>query len=345
MQSLLRRAAVPALLLILAGCSGGSGTGGTPPVGGPTATPTPTGVPLVPDAAARNAAQGALLAASAAGLFVPVSGAPRPLSVRRASSRAPLATVPCSNGFDEQDTATGLNVTHIVVSLYDDAGCTRLRQRATFDFSFGIDTSDASGTIVSYDAAGHATATQTVTDFLFFSGGGFAQRHSADAAGTSTTPFAHSSGLCLFAVSQCTLAAVTDGAGFETGVTLTTTVPAAQAAPGSTVTIPFTGSVRLGTPGSIAIVDQPFTPPALTGGGTPVAIAGTAAVTFGPAGPASFTLAMSVGATPVTGSLANGTATITVAGGTTAMVNADGDGAIRYANGATETIVDFRIGG
>jgi hypothetical protein len=351
MRLLFRRAAVAALLLVLAGCSGGSGTAAAPPVFVPTPSPVPTATATatpnvqLPDSVARNAAQGALLAGSAAGVFVPVTGAPRLLSLRRASSRAPRTTTSCSNGFDEQDTTTGVNVTHIVVSLYDDAACTRLRQRATFDFSFGVDTSSASGTITSYDTSGHVTATETVSDAYFFSGGGFAQRKWTDAAGTSTTPFGHTSALCSFTVSQCTLAAITDGPGFETGVVLTATLPTVQPGAGSTVTIPFSGSVRLGTPGSMTIVDtQPFTPPSLTGGGTPVAISGTAAVTFGTTGPSSFTLAMVVGSTPVTGSFANGTATITVAGAT-ATVNADGDGTIRYASGAIETIVDFRITG
>jgi hypothetical protein len=344
MRSLLRRAAVPALLLVLAGCSGGTGTSAGPTV---VATPTPivTAAPKpIPDSVARNAAQGALLAGSAAGVFLPVTGGPRLLAVRRASSRAPRATVACSNGFDELDTAAGQNVTHIVVSLYYDAGCTTLRQRATFDFTFGIDTSDASGTVVSYDSVGHLTATQTVSDSYFFSGGGFAKRQWSDTAGTSSTPFGHTSAICVFSTLQCTLAAVTDGLGFETGVLLTATVPAVQTGPGSSVTIPFTGSVRLGTPGAITIVDtQPLGVPTLTGGGTPVAITGTLGVTFAAAGPVTFTLSMDVGSTHVDATLANGTATLTVAGGTTATVNANGDGTIRYTDGATETIVDFRI--
>ena len=332
-----------AVLLLLGACSGGGS--GPAPFSGPTALPTATPVPgPVPDGVARNAAQSALLAESAVALAAPVTGGPRLLAARRTSSRAPRSTLACSNGYAEQDTPAGPFTTHVVVSFYTDAACTTLRRQATFDFSLGVDTSNASGTIASYDAAGHVTATETASDFFFASGGGYVRRQSTDAVGTSSTPFAHNEIVCVGSAQQCTLAVVTDGAGFETGVLLTAATPTTIVAPGSTVTVSFSGSVRFGSPGSIAIVDgQGFAAPTLTGGGTPIAFTGTLSATVNGNGPTTFTLSLDAASTHVDATLANGTTTFTVAGGATATVNANGDGSIRYASGATETIVDYRI--
>jgi hypothetical protein len=342
MRALIRRAAALAVLPLLGACSGGMGSSISAP--NPTAPPSTPGP--IPDNVLRGAAQSALLAESAVVIAAPVTGGPRLLTVRHASSRAPRSTVACSNGYSEQDTPAGPFTTHVVVSLYTDAGCTALRQQATFDFDLGVDTSDWSGTIASFDAAGHVTATQTATDFFFASGGGYVRRQSTDAAGAATAPFGHNEIVCLVSAQQCTLAAVTDGATFETGVLLTATMPSTVSGPGSSVTIPLGGSVRFGAPGSITIVDgQPFTAPTLSGGGTPVAFTGTVSATLSANGPTAFTVSMNVGSTHVDGSLASGTTTFTIAGGATVTVNANGDGSIRYADGATEAILDFRISG
>jgi hypothetical protein len=351
MRSLFRRVAASAVLLLLGACSGG-GSAQAPPAGPPlvpgtpqpTATPSPRPAP-VPDSVARDAVQGALLAESAVLVAAPVTGGPRLLAARRTTSRTPRSTVACTNGYSEQDTTTA-QTTHVVVSLYTDAACTTLRQRATFDDAMGVDTSTSTGTIVSYDAAGHVTATQSANDFFFASGGGYIRRQSTDTAGTASAPFGHSEIVCLAATQQCTFAAVTDGAAFETGVLLTATVPAIVIAPSATVTIPFNGSVRFGAPGAITIVDgQPLTAPTLAGGGTPVTFTGTLAATLTASGPATFTLTLDAATTHVDGTFSNGTTTFTIADGTTATVNANGDGLIRYASGATEAIVDFRISG
>jgi hypothetical protein len=327
-----KRSVLWAVMLALSSCSGGGSSA-------PSAVTPVTGF----DSTARDAAQGALLAEQS--VSVGVSGGPSFLSGRRTSSRSPRAAAVCSGGFTEQDTTTGAN-THSVVSLYFDSACTMLRQSATLDFSNGIDTSSMTGTIVSSDTAGHVTGVRTLTGSEFASGGGFRNRQSVDATSASATPFGHTNEFCALATLQCTLAATVTGPAFEIGVVLAVTLPP-LAASGETLTLPFSGSLSAAGPGAITILQpSPFAAPVLAGAGTPaVTIAGSVTVTLGVGAPTAFTLSMNVGSTHADGTLANGTTTFAVAGGTTATVNANGDGSIRYANGATEAIVDFRIVG
>ena len=333
------------LLPLLAACSGGGS--GAPPV---AATPLPTASPNVPgpapDAVARNGAQGALLAERAVVRFVPVGGGVSAFAVRRAagSHRSPQSNVACTNGFSEADTSSGQNF-HSVLSLYYDASCTSLRQTGTFDVTLFIDTTASTGTIVSYDVAGRVTSVQTLSGSTFASGGVFVNQQSTDALSAGGAPFGRTSVLCTTSTTQCALATVTEGP-LETGVVLSVPLPPNDLLPGATFTVPFGGSLSTGSaPGSIAIVQQGLTPPSLSGGGSPIAIAGSVTVTLGAAGPTAFSASVNVGSTHVDGQLSNGTTTFTVAGGAVATVNANGDGSIRYASGAVEKIVDFRITG
>ena len=337
MQTILRRAAAAALVLAVSACAGGGGT--------QVGMPTPGPGPAVPDATARAAAQGALLAEQGATLLVTASGGPSYSTVRRAAAvRTTQANVVCNGGYSEQDTPNGQTV-HIAISLYFDTQCTSLRQTASLDRTFGIDTGNLTGTIVSSDGSGHVTATQTLDEFSFASGGGFVRRSTTDAAGTSTTPFGRAVLFCTASAPQCTLVAVTDGPSFETGVVLGANTVPQTVAPGTSVTLAFTGSLSTAAPGTMTIAQTNFNPPSLQGG-TPLAtLTGSLTIAPGLNGPAAFSLSLDAGSTHVDASFASGTTTFTVSGGATATVNANGDGTIRYASGATERILDYRIAG
>jgi hypothetical protein len=349
MSMIVRCAAASALVLVLAACSGGdhpSFTGRPPTLPNPTAAPT--AVPFVPDSTARAAAQGALLAQQAAAIVIAPAGGPSIMTARRAAAvRSTRSNVTCSSGYSEQDTP-GSQSTHAAISLYYDAQCSALRQTQALDSAFGVDTGNVTGTIASYDAAGHVTATQALGEFFFASGGGFVTRKTTDAAGTSTTPFAQTTLFCALSGPQCTVAAVVNGPSFSTGAVLSANVPVQRVPPGSSVTIPFTGSLSTATtPGAIAIVQAPLAAPTLSGGTPLGTIAGNLTITPAAAGPAAFSLTLDAGSLHAVASLANGTTTLTITGATTATatVNANGDGTIRYASGATENILDFRIAG
>lgn len=264
---------------------------------------------------------------------------------RRPAVRIPSASSACSGGSSEVDTPGSNGSVHQVVSLYFDAACSSLRQTATFDRSLSVDTSSSIGTIVSYDVAGHVTAVETVNDSTFASGGGFATRQWTDAAAASAPPFGHATLFCAQTGATCTLAAVTDGPSFETGVVLNAKLPSVAPTAGSTITVPFTGSLSTAAPGTIAIAQAAFAPPTLTGATPLASLAGSLTIAPGNDGPVAFSLSLDSAGVHVAGTYSSGTTAFAVTGGTTATVNANGDGTIRYANGASENVFDFRITG
>ncbi len=338
------RSKAGAMTVVLALCAcggGGSSQGPTTPL----PTPAVTAGPLS-DGTTRAVVQAALLAQQAAIVLVVPSGAPTLFARRRRPmALSPRAVPACSGGVSEVDTAGNAGTVHTVVSLYFDAACGSLRQTATFDRIFGIDTSSSTGTIVSYDGAGHVTAVQIVNDAFFASGGGFANRQSTDAVSASAPPFGHTTLFCAQTPATCTLAAVTDGSSFETGVLLDAPVPPTPPAQGASATVAFGGSIATAAPGTIGITQSGFTAPAL-GGSTPLAtLAGSLTITPGNDGPTAFSLSLDSAGMHVAGSLSNGATTFALSDGTTATVNADGDGTIRYASGPSENVVDYRITG
>jgi hypothetical protein len=332
-----KRAGAALVALGLSACGGGGSSGGTG-----VSIPPPIGV--VSDDTARAVAQSALLAEQAAIVLAVPSGDPVVFGrLRRPASRTPRATSACNGGTSEVDTAGTDGNVHVVISLYFDAACTSLRQTATFDRNFGLGGSNSTGTIVSYDAAGNVTAVESVTDFTFTDTGNYASRQWTDAAGASAPLFGHASLSCTQNGATCTLAAVTDGPSFQTGVVLDATLPSAAPTAGSSVTVPFSGSLSTAAPGTITLTQPAFAAPTLAGG-TPLATL-TGSLTFAPGadGPTTFSLSLDSDGVHVAGTYASGTTTFALSSGMTVTVNANGDGTIRYASGASGNVVDFRI--
>jgi hypothetical protein len=347
MKPIGRLAAAGAVALVLSACSGG---GGSTPAG--FVVPPASFSPI--DPAARAAAQGALLAEQAATLFITANGGPRILSRRRASSaRAPRDTA-CNGGYSEKDTPNGF-AGHRVVSLYFDAACTSLRQTATVDDTFGIDAGTTAGTIVSYDSKGSVTVSQAFDgSYLAPYGRTRTWTDSIPSATPSVaaTPLGRATLFCGFgnAVQQCSLAAVTDGLPFETGITLN--APGLQTSPLSgspSTTVAFTGSYSVGAVGSMTITQQPSQPPAISGGSNAGSFTGSLTIVPGTDGPAAFSLVLDTASRDGSASLhaiatyANGSTTIALSGGTSVVVNLNGDGTIAYANGTTGKVLDYRI--
>ena len=259
----------------------------------------------------------------------------------------PSASGACNGGSSEVDTPGSNGNVHQVVSLYFDAACSSLRQTATFDRSLGVDTSSSIGTIVSYDVAGHVTAEETVNDSTSASGGGFATRQWTDAAAASAPPYGHATLFCAQFGATCTLAAVTDGPSFETGVVVNATLPSVAPAAGSSVTVPLTGSLSTAAPGTITIAQSALTAPTLTGVTPFASLTGSLTIAPGNDGPVAFSLSLDAGevGAHVAGAYSSGTTTFAVTGGTTMTVNANGDGTIHYGSGASGNVFDYCITG
>jgi hypothetical protein len=332
----------------LPACSGG-GSAPAPVTPVSTPTPGPTTVPAA-DRTARAAAQSALIAQQTAMLLLPTPGGPTFLSRGRVpAARTPRATVACSGGFAEQDSSLGNGTTHAVISLYFDAACTSLRQRATLDRTLLVDSGQNAGTIDSFDSAGQVTVSQGVAEAWGLVTGTVRtvlDRVPGPAPASPPTVLGRSNVSCPFPafLSQCSLAAVTDGPAFETGVVLTASnLTGLPVAAGTTVTIPFTGSLSTGAVGSMTIAQFPPQPPVLTGTTSVLPFSGSLTIAPGTNGPASFSLTLDTASTHVTGTFANGTTTVAVSGGITVTVNLNGDGTIAYPNGTSGTVLDFRI--
>lgn len=343
-----RLAAACALALALPACSGG-GSAPAPVTPGSTPTPAPTSAPGV-DSTARAAAQSALIAQQAAMVLLPVSGGPSYLARARASAaRAPRATVACSGGFAEQDSSLGGGTTHAVISLYFDAGCTQLRQRATLDRMMGVDTGQTTGTIDSFDRAGRVSVSQSIAEPYGIVTGTIRTVVDSVPGSTPTSPatlLGRSNVSCPLPAfnSNCSLAAVADGPAFETGVVLTTlSLTGSSVAAGVPVTVGLSGALSTGAVGSMTIAQLPPQPPVLAGTTNRVPFSGSLTIAPGVNGPSSFTLALDTATMHVTGTFANGTTTVAVSGGITATVNLNGDGTISYPNGTSGTVLDFRI--
>ncbi|MDB5068966.1 MAG: hypothetical protein JWM87_77 [Candidatus Eremiobacteraeota bacterium] len=349
MNTSVRCAVASALALLLSACAGG----GTAAFSGPApATPAPTTTPFVPDATARAAAQGALLAQQTAMLLLTTPGGPSYLSRRRAATaRAPRVTVGCTGGFAEQDSSAGPGTTHAVISLYFDAACTSLRQRATLDRTLLIDTGQTTGTIDSFNPTGQVTVSQGVAEAWGIVTGTVRTVLDRVPGPTPTSPatlLGRSALSCPFAATstQCSVAAVTDGPAFETGVVLTgTSLTGVPIIVSTALTVPFTGSLSTGAVGSMTIAQQPPQPPTLTGTTSAVPFSGSLTIAPGTDGPTTFSLALDTASMHVMTTFANGTTTVSVSGGITVTVNLNGDGTIAYPNGTSGTVLDFRIAG
>ncbi len=344
---------------LLAACGGG-GSGGSTPISGPGATPTPSGGSasrsvVVSDAAAILTA-GKLLGSDGYGAGGPPLGA---MAVtRHVQSHRSTQAVQCQSGgssgvgsvsFASSTDAQGNNTQ--TYSDYYDASCAQIERVATLTYPAGSSNS-ATGTTTEYSHGGTVTGFATVqTSWTSTS----VTATTADSATVNGAVIGRSGVTCVLtsqSTQTCGTAQFSTVAGTTTGLTgsLSESFTATGQTTG-TISAQFTGTTYSGS--SLTLV-----PPS---SGTAWGLSGgTAMDTLSGNGTATVNGSLVTGgAYSVTDSTANITAsgsytgsallTLTLKQGATTLatitIDVDGNGTITYADNTTQNVAGFTIFG